>query len=248
VKPRQLLIAIAGALLVLGCSTIPPGPPKPPVTNLHVEARAAEPVGNVIPVMVKIENQGETWVQGERAVALNRQGQVTPPLEVEEAVSEAGGPDKLTKMVSTERGAGTVAHAFLRDTGEGVYTGLEMGKSSGGLGPYVLILGTAAGFGVGLVHSVILAFSEQRREMYEIRINQFGEALGESSTVIPGHSAQGYLFFPRQDYQGLQLLLGGHDSHGGATCETIRAPWGKDWRSEPGATSAADKSQCFFPK
>jgi hypothetical protein len=248
VKTRQLLVAIAGALLVEGCSTIPSGPPKPPVTKIHVQARAAEPIGDVIPVMIKIENQGETWVQGDRAAALNRQGEVTRPLEVEQAASEAGGPDKLTRVVSTESGAGTMAHAFLRDTGEGVYTGLEAGKNSGELGPYVLILGTAAGFGIGLVHSVILAFSEQRRQLYEIRINQFGEAFGESSIVRPGRSAQGYLFFPKQDYQGLQLLLGGHDSHGGATCETIRAPWGKDWRSEPGATSTADKSQCFSPQ
>ena len=49
----------------------------------------------------------------------------------------------------------------------------------------------------------------------------------------------------KQDYPGLKLLSGGHDSHGEAICETIQAPWDKDWQSETGATSPAEKHECF---
>ena len=162
-----------------------------------------------------------------------------------EAASEAGGAEKLTAAVGNESAASTVGHAFLRDTAEGIGAGFDMGRSAGGAGGAMVMLGAAAGLSVGLVHSVILSVSKNRRELYELDTLQIGEAFGESSIVGPGRSAHGYLFFTKQDYQGVRFLLGGHDSNGGATCETIQAPWGRDWHSEPGATSAVDKPQCF---
>ena len=244
-KTNHLLIVIAAALSLEGCATVPKGPPKPPVTRIYVEAHPAQPVGNVIPVMFKIDNAGETWVRADKAVAVTREGPATPPLAVEEAASEAGGAEKLTAAVGNESAASTVGHAFLRDTAEGIGAGFDMGRSAGGAGGAMVMLGAAAGLSVGLVHSVILSVSKNRRELYELDTLQIGEAFGESSIVGPGRSAHGYLFFTKQDYQGVRFLLGGHDSNGGATCETIQAPWGRDWHSEPGATSAVDKPQCF---
>jgi hypothetical protein len=185
VKINQLLIALAGALLVQGCATVPQGPAIPPVANIHVESHPAEPIGNVIPVMIKIDNKGETWVRGEKAAALTRDGQAIPPLAIEEAASEAGGVDKLAAAIGNESAAGTVAHAFLRDTAEGIGAGFDMGKNAGEAGGAMLMLGTAAGLGVGLVHSAILTVSQERRQLYELGTLQFGDAFGESSIVGP---------------------------------------------------------------
>ena len=194
---RLLVCALAVAV---GCAARQPPPlPVPPAEpgRVAVVARAAPRTGPVQPIAVAVTNgtSEPIHLDPRQAYAEDESGARFAPLPPAEAARQAGG----RRLPGAVRG-GAVGAA----TGGalGALGGAISGAIQGGIGAAVAV-GTAVGAAVGVVTGVLGGGGQAAPDVAGFE----GSAL-RATTLPPGSSGEGYVYYPAGAYHTLELLFG----------------------------------------
>ncbi len=181
--------------------------------QVSVAMQPASTIGDVQPVYISIANGTDMprTVVSSQIFALDAQGQRIAPLPPGEAAREAGGAGELKAALVSGATSGAVAGAL----------GAGIGAIAGSLihtGATGAALGGAIGGGEGMLQG---AFAGPGKADQQATTQLTALAL-QSGDVRNNFTMSGYVFFPKGDYQQIQLLL--VDSESGNT-EVIERPW-----------------------
>jgi hypothetical protein len=217
-RPRFAIIAVA--LSISGCAV--GGAPIKQTTQvvatpvqgeLTVAVDKAPSVGEVTPVNVSVANGTDITrsVIPNQIFAINDSGQRVAPLPPGEAARQAGGADELKDALKSGAVSGVAGGAL------GAGLGAAVGAVTGGIGPGAII-GAATGAGWGI-------FSGAGRG--QDRANQqAGAQLGSlalpQQDVAHNFTVSGYVFFPKGDYQQIQVLMINRET---GDTEVVTRPW-----------------------
>jgi len=198
VSPRRALIGAAA--LVWGCAAKHHAPPLavPELQNEKVSVRvvAARPIGPVQPVAVAVTNGlGESVrVDPRQAYATNPSGERIAPLP----------PGEAARL-----GKGRPLPGSLRGAGKGVVTGGLLGAVGGAIGGAItggigtaVAAGAAVGAALGGITGAIGGGGEPPPD-----VAGYAERGLPSTSLAPGLSATGYVYYPEGRYETLELLL-----------------------------------------
>lgn len=172
--------------------------PTPVHGLLSVAVNQAPAVGKVIPVNVSVANGTEftRTVVPSQIFAINQSGERVAPLPPGEAARQAGGAGELKAAIES----GTVSGAAGSALGAGL--GAAVGAVTGGVGPGA-ITGAAFGAGWGIFNG---AERGQDRADQQAAA-QLGSLALPQQDVARNFTASGYVFFPKGEYQQIQLLM-----------------------------------------
>lgn len=186
---------------------------SPEPGQLSVAMQPSETVGAVQPVYISIANGTDVprAVVPSQIFALNQQGQRVAPLPPREAAREAGGAGELKAALESGAASGAIAGAL--GAGAGAITGSLI--HSGAVGAAI---GGAVGGGEGVLHGAF-AGPAKAREQARDQVTALALQRGEVRTNF---TVSGYVFFPKGDYQQIQLLLVNDES---GDTEVIERPW-----------------------
>lgn len=207
------LIAAGCALARPPLKNIPKVVATPEAGQVSVAMQPANTIGDVQPVYISIANGTDIprAVVPSQIFALDAQGQRIAPLPPSEAAREAGGAGELKAALASGAASGAVVGAL----------GAGIGAIAGSLihsGATGAALGGAIGGGEGMVQG---AFAGQGKADQQAKDQLTALAL-QSGDVRNNFTISGYVFFPKGDYQQIQLLL--VDNESGDT-EVIDRPW-----------------------
>jgi hypothetical protein len=193
---RSLLIALA---LVAGCATHRPPPLPVPAAEpgrITAAARAVPPAGGVQPVAVALTNGGPEPLSVDRrqVYALDEREARFAPLPPAEAARQAGGK-RLPGAV--RRGAVGAATGGVF----GALGGVIAGAIQGGIGAAVAV-GSAVGAAVGAVAGVLGGGGESAPD-----VAGFEDRALHATTLAPGLSTEGYVYYPTGRYTMLELVF-----------------------------------------
>ncbi len=181
--------------------------------ELTVAVDQAPSVGEVTPVNVSVANGTDITrsVIPNQIFAINDSGQRVAPLPPGEAARQAGGADELKDALKSGAVSGVAGGAL------GAGLGAAVGAVTGGIGPGAII-GAATGAGWGI-------FSGAGRG--QDRANQqAGAQLGSlalpQQDVAHNFTVSGYVFFPKGDYQQIQVLMINRET---GDTEVVTRPW-----------------------
>ena len=195
--PRALIVAVA---LLAACAAKHQAPPLA-VPELEsgkvvVRAVAAHPIGPVQPVALAVTNglTESVRVDPRQAYATNPAGERIAPLPPGEAA---------------QLGKGRALPGSLSGAGKGVVTGGVLGSIAGaitgaitgGIGGAVAA-GAAAGAALGGITGAIGGGGETPPD-----VAGYTERGLPSTSLAPGLSATGYVYYPEGEYETLELLL-----------------------------------------
>ena len=195
--PRALIVAAA---LLAGCAAKHQAPPLtvPELESgtLAVRAMAARPIGPVQPVAVAVTNglTESVRVDSRQAYATNRSGERIAPLP----------PGEAARL-----GEGRALPGSLSGAGKGVVTGGVLGSIAGaitgaitgGIGGAVAA-GAAAGAALGGITGAIGGGGEAQPD-----VAGYTERGLPSTSLAPGLSATGYVYYPEGEYDSVEVLL-----------------------------------------
>jgi len=205
------MVVLVAALA--GCAARqPPTVPVPSVEDGRVSlaARAVAPTGTVQPVAIGVTNgRAEPLALDPRQLyALDDAGKRVAPVPPAEAARRAGG----RHLPGAVRGGavGVVTGGVF-----GAIGGLIAGAIRGGIGAAVAT-GSAVGATLGAITGVVGGRARGAPD-----VAGFTDRALPSTTLAPGLSATGYVYYPAGTYRTLELLIA--DEHGGAPLRT-RAP------------------------
>lgn len=227
-----LLFAIAAlAALLVGCATSARPLPTtkrvaltPPPDDLEIRAQVGEPIGEIVPVDVSIAN-GTTepyMVDTTQVFAIDEHGERVIPVPTSEAILEAGDSNSL-KAGLTGAGKSAAAGAVT-----GAVVGAALGAGAGalvGVPPVGAAFGAAIGGGIGAATAGgagAVAGQAAARVDADTQINALCLKSGEAH---PNYSVNGYVFFPRGTYRGVQVTLLNVETE---RARTLTADWSKD--------------------
>jgi hypothetical protein len=181
--------------------------------QVSVAMQPANTIGDVQPVYVSIANGTDVprAVVPSQIFALDAQGQRIAPLPPGEAAREAGGAGELKAALASGAASGAITGAL----------GAGIGAIAGSLihsGATGAALGGAIGGGEGMLQG---AFAGPGKADQQATAQLTALAL-QSGDVRNNFTVSGYVFFPKGDYQQIQLLL--VDNESGNT-EVIERPW-----------------------
>lgn len=178
-----------------------------------VTSKQSDTVGGITPVYVSIANGTDTnrAVVPSQVFALNRTGQRVAPLPPSEAARQAGGTGELKAALTSAVVSGATAGAI------GAAAGAMAGAFTGGAAE-AAGLGGAIGGGYGAFTGAP-AGQHAARQQAEQQLSALALHPGE---VHKDFTVSGYVFFPKGDYSGLELLL--VNSESGDT-EVVKTPW-----------------------
>ena len=185
-----------------------------PITGeVSVAAQPSDTVGDVQPVYVSIANGTDTprSVVPSQVFAIDNAGNRVAPLPAGEAARQAGNAGELK--------AALVSGATSSVVGAGIGAGL--GAIAGSLihsGATGAALGAAVGGGEAGLQGVTsgIAKSDQQADQQIVALGLQPEQVRRNFTV------SGYVFFPKGEYQQIQLVL--VDGESGDT-QVISKPW-----------------------
>jgi hypothetical protein len=213
-------VVLAAAAALAGC-TIANAPIKdtpqvvatPHKDELTITAQPASPIGAVQPVYVSIANGTDIprAIVPSQIFALNQDGDRVAPLPTGEAARQAGNSGELAAGLKSAAASGAVEGAI----------GAGIGAVAGSLihsGATGAALGGAIGAGEGGLHG---AFAGPAKAD-QVANQQLTALALQPGDVRRDFTMSGYVFFPKGDYQQLQVLL--VDSETGDT-EVIDKPW-----------------------
>jgi uncharacterized protein YcfJ len=213
--------AAAVAIAIAGCGVAsapiehtPQVVATPQAGQVSVSVQAAKPVGEVQPVFVSVANGTDTprAVVPSQVFALNAAGERVAPLPAGEAARQAGGAGELKAALTSAAVSGVAGSAV--GAGMGAVAGSAFG---GGVGPGALI-GTAIGGATGMFRG-----AERGQSRADQQANQQLQALAlRPQDVNRDFTVSGYVFFPKGDYQQVQMLL--VDRETGDT-QIVTEPW-----------------------
>ncbi|HUY26908.1 MAG TPA: hypothetical protein VMV27_05765 [Candidatus Binataceae bacterium] len=181
--------------------------------QLTVSVQAAPSVGEVQPVFVSVANGTDDprAVVPSQVFALNSSGERIAPLPAGEAARQAGGAKELSGALGSAALAGAAGGAV------GAGLGALAGAGFGAVGPGALV-GTAIGAGEGMFSGVQAGQSKADQQANQ----QLSAVALKQQDVNRNFTVSGYVFFPKGDYQQVQMLL--VDKETGDT-QTITEPW-----------------------
>jgi hypothetical protein len=181
--------------------------------QVSVATQPANTIGDVQPVYISIANGTDIprAVVPSQIFALDSQGQRIAPLPPGEAAREAGGAGELKAALASGAASGAVVGAL--GAGIGAIAGSFIHSGATGAA-----LGGAIGGGQGLVQG---AFAGSGKADQQAKDQLTALAL-QSGDVRNNFTVSGYVFFPKGDYEQIQLLL--VDNESGNT-EVIDRPW-----------------------
>lgn len=216
----RVAVSIALALLLAGCG-VASAPIKdtpqivatPQPGQLNVSVRATPSVGDITPVHVSIANGTDTprALVPSQIFALNDSGERVAPIPAGEAAREAGSAGEL-KAVLMSSGASGVAGGAV-----GAGLGAAAGSAFGGVGPGA-ILGTVIGAATGIFRG-----AERGQDRSDMQAMQQIQALSlKPEEVAHDFTVSGYIFYPKGDYQQIEMLLVDRES---GNTEVLREPW-----------------------
>ncbi len=195
--PRALIVAAA---LLAGCAARHQAPPLtvPELESGKVTARAvaARGIGPVQPVALGVTNGlGESVrVDPRQAYATRPSGERIAPLP----------PGEAARL-----GKGRALPGSLRGAGKGVVTGGLLGSVAGAIGGAItggigtaVAAGAAVGAALGGITGAIGGGGEAPPD-----VAGYTERGLPSTSLAPGLSATGYVYYPEGEYETLELLL-----------------------------------------
>jgi len=191
--------------LLLGCAARHPEPtlavPAPESGRVRAVGIVAPPVGDgVQPIVVAVTNgRSEPLRLDARQVYAHLDGDRIPPLPPAEAARRSGGR--------------SAPHA-LQSGAVGAVTGGLLGAAGGAIAGAIqggVALATAAGSAVGAFFGAIGGVIHGGGRTADVA--GFEERALHATTLAPGFSASGYVYYPRGDYRTLEVLL--TDERGG---------------------------------
>ncbi len=181
--------------------------------ELSVAVNKAPVVGDVTPVNVSVANGTDITrtIVPSQIFAINQSGQRVAPLPPGEAARQAGGANELKGALASGAVSGVAGGAL------GAGLGAAVGAVTGGLGTGAII-GAATGAGWGM-------FSGAQRGQ-DRADSQAGAQLGSlalpQQDVAHNFTVSGYVFFPKGDYQQIQVLMINRET---GDTEVVTRPW-----------------------
>ena len=215
-----LAVLLAAAPVMTGCGVASAplkNTPQVVASPVHgevlVTSKPGDTVGGITPVYVSIANGTDTGraVIPTQVFALNQAGERVAPLPPAEAARQAGGTGELKAALTSAAVSGVTGGAL------GAAAGAVAGAFTGGAAQAAGI-GGAVGGGYG-AFSGAPAGQQAARHQAEQQLTALALKPGE---VNKDFTVSGYVFFPKGDYKGLELLL--VNSESGDT-EVVKTPW-----------------------
>lgn len=181
--------------------------------ELTVAVNKAPAVGEVTPVDVSVANGTDVSraIVPSQIFAINDSGQRVAPLPPGEAARQAGGAGELKAAVESGAVSGVAGGAL------GAGLGAAVGAVTGGIGTGAII-GAATGAGWG-------AFSGAGRGQDRAdsqASTQLGSLALPQQDVAHNFTVSGYVFFPKGDYQQIQVLMINRET---GDTEVVTRPW-----------------------
>jgi hypothetical protein len=166
--------------------------------QVTVAVDKAPTVGEVIPVNVSVANGTDISraIIPSQIFAINQSGQRVAPLPAGEAARQAGGAKELEASVKSGAISGVTGGAL------GAGLGAAVGAVTGGIGPGAII-GAAVGAGTGIFHGVERG-QDRADQQATAQLNSIGLP---QQDVAHNFTVSGYVFFPKGDYQQIQVLM-----------------------------------------
>ncbi len=170
----------------------------PTAGEISVSTTPSKPVGDVLPIYVSIANGGNTprTIVPNQIFALDQMGDRIAPLPPAEAARQAGGAGELRAALESGAASGVLGGAL--GAGVGALAGAFLNSSLTGA-----VLGGAVGVGEGALEG---APAGQARADQQAATQMSAMAL-PAQQVRPNFTVSGYVFFPKGDYNGVQILL-----------------------------------------
>jgi len=213
---------VTSVLLALGISAC--GVAKPPIEQttqvvatpvqgqLSVATNKAPTVGEVIPVNVSIANGTDITrtVVPSQIFAINSSGQRVAPLPPGEAARQAGNAGELKAAITSGAVSGVAGSAL------GAGLGAAVGAVTGGIGPGAII-GAATGAGWGIFEG-----ASRGQDKADAQAHQLDSLALHQEDVARNFTVSGYVFFPKGDYQQIQVLMINRET---GDTEEVTRPW-----------------------
>jgi hypothetical protein len=181
--------------------------------EVSVSSKQADSVGSVTPVYVSVANGTDISrsVVPSQVFAIDGAGERIAPLPPGEAARQAGGAGELKAALGSAAVSGVAGGAI------GAAAGAVAGAVSGGVA-HAAGLGGAIGGGYGAFTGAPAGQQAAHRQAEQ----QLTALALRSGEVRKDFTVSGYVFFPKGDYKGLEMLL--VNSENGDT-EVIKTPW-----------------------
>ncbi len=224
-RPRWTVLKLAGTglfIAAIGCAVArapikdtPQVVASPQTGEVSIASKPGAAIGDVQPVYVSIANGTDTprSVVPSQVFALDSSGNRVAPLPPGEAARQAGNSGELKAALLSGAASGAIGGAI--GTGLGAIAGSLIHGYSGatGAGIGAAIAGGEAGLS-GVTAGISKADTQADRQLDSLAL-QPGE-------VRRNFTVSGYVFFPKGDYQQLQLVL--VDGESGDT-QVVSQPW-----------------------
>jgi hypothetical protein len=181
--------------------------------QVSISVQAAQPVGEVQPVFVSVANGTDVprAVVPSQVFALNAAGERVAPLPPGEAARQAGGAGELKSALASAAVSGVAGGAI------GAGMGAVAGSAFGAVGQGALV-GTAIGGAEGMFRG-----AERGQSKADRQANQQIQSLAlKPQDVNRNFTVSGYVFFPKGDYQQVEMLLVNRET---GDTQMIREPW-----------------------
>jgi hypothetical protein len=222
-KRRNLGTRVAVTMLALSIGACAVA--KPPIAQtsqvvatpvqgeLTVALNKAPAVGEVTPVNVSVANGTDISrsIIPSQIFAINESGQRVAPLPAGEAARQAGGAGELKAALASGAVSGAAGGAL------GAGLGAAVGAVTGGIGPGAII-GAAVGAGSGMFRG-----AERGQDRADQQASAQLDSLAlHQEDVAHNFTVGGYVFFPKGDYQQVQVLMINRET---GDTEIITRPW-----------------------
>jgi hypothetical protein len=180
--------------------------------QLTVAANKTPTVGEVTPVNISIANGTDITrtVVPSQIFAINASGQRVAPLPPGEAARQAGNAGELKAAITSGAVSGVAGSAL------GAGLGAAVGAVTGGIGPGAII-GAATGAGWGIFEG-----ASKGQDKADQQAQQLDALALHQEDVAHNFTVSGYVFFPKGDYQQIQVLMINRET---GDTEQVTRPW-----------------------
>jgi len=210
------MLALGGAGCSVASAPLPAkqhvvATPEPGMVNVSVQSQPN--VGQVTPVYVSIANGTDVprVVAPDQVYALNDVGERVAPIPTGEAAREAGGAGELKAALAS----GLVSAGVGGGIGAGL--GAAAGSAFGAVGKGALLGGAIAG--AQAIFAGVTGGAQSAQTQANQQINSVALKHGK---VYHGFTQSGYVFFPKGNYTGLEVVLVNQET---GDTQDIKTPW-----------------------
>jgi hypothetical protein len=219
--PKHRTIAVPLLMAMLSACAIAKPPIKetsqvvatPVQGEVTIAISKSPAVGDVTPVNVSVANGTDIAraLVPSQIFAINESGQRVAPLPAGEAGRQAGGAGELKAAITSGAVSGVAGGAL------GAALGAAVGAVTGGIGPGAIV-GAAVGAGSGIFSGAERGQSKADQQATE-QLNSLALQPGD---VAHNFTVSGYVFFPKGDYQQIQVLMINRET---GDTEVVTRPW-----------------------